>query len=181
MIRAFVAIAPPEEARDALSDIQTGLPRVSWTPEENLHLTLLFVGAQPRRALEDFDAGLAGIRVPPFELELKGVGAFGKREAARALFAGLAESAPLRRLQAKVAGAARDAGLSFDERRFAPHVTLARLRGGDATPSALAAYAARHALFEAPPFLVESFALIRSDLSRTGARYETMAEYPLAP
>lgn len=178
MIRSFLAIPLPSDMTDALDDIQTGLPGVNWAPEENLHLTLAFLGEQPRPLLEDLDAGLLRLAGAGFALTLRGVGAFGGAKP-RLIYAGVAESEPLRRLQAKVATAVRGAGVDLAGRRYAPHVTLARFAPGRVRAEAVQAYLAAQAMFEAGPFDVSAFHLYRSDLGRDGARYETLARYPL--
>ncbi|MCI4663556.1 MAG: RNA 2',3'-cyclic phosphodiesterase [Neomegalonema sp.] len=180
-MRCFLAIKPPENVVDALLDLQEGLPGANWSPAENIHLTLLFLGDQPRRALEDLDASLLQVDVAPFELGLRAVGAFGGRDA-RLVFAGVRESPELRRLQTKLDVAARQAEMEIETRKYAPHVTLARWgrwgRGGVASDQ-LAGYIERHSLFAAPDFEVESFGLYRSELGRGGAHYELLADYPL--
>ncbi len=178
-MRSFLALTPPEETIEALLDLQEGLPGANWAPPENLHLTLVFLGDQPRRTLEDLDAALLKVDAEPFELTLSGVGSFGGRDA-RLVFAGVAESAPLRRLQGKLATAARQAEIEIETRRFAPHVTLARWGKGAVSAERLAAYVQANSLFAAAPFTVESFGLFRSELGRSGANYDLLAEYPLS-
>lgn len=178
MIRSFAAIAMPERIAEALDDLQEGLAGAHWTPAENLHLTLVFLGEQPPRALEDFDAALLGLRHPGFELRLSGVDAFGRKDA-RVVFAGVAPSPPLLALQAKVAVAARQADIAIESRKYAPHVTIARLARGAVRPDRLQAYLAARNLFETEPFAVEEVTLYRSTLTRDGPIYEQMAVYPL--
>lgn len=177
-MRCFLAIKPDEAAIDALLDLQEGLPGANWMSDENIHLTLVFLGDQPRRALEDLDAALLDVRSEPFDLELRGVGTFGGRDA-RLVFAGVAESEALRRLQSKLVVATEAAEIEPERRRYAPHVTLARWGRGGVGRDQLAAYIARHALFAAAPFRVAEFGLFKSELGRGGAHYEQLAAYPL--
>lgn len=179
MIRSFVAIALPDVVSDALEDLQEGLAGAHWTAPDNLHLTLAFLGEQPRRTLEDLDAALVALRCASFRLRLSGVDAFGKKDA-RVIFAGVAASPPLLSLQAKVASAARDAEIALDARRYAPHVTIARLSRGAVPPERLHAYLSAHNLFETEPFDVREITLFRSTLTRDGPIYEPLATYPLA-
>ena len=179
MIRSFIALPIPAPVADALDDIQTGLDAAHWVPEENLHLTLAFLGDQTRPALEDLDAALRAIRMSSFSLALKGVGAFGGGEP-RTLFAGVAPAPELERLQAKTANAARALEMAIDERRFTPHVTIARFGRRQLSAEAAQSYIAAHSLFESPRFEIDAFALYRSELSRAGPTYSVMAEYPLS-
>lgn len=83
----------------------------------------------------------------------------------------------LERLQAKVESALVRAGFPAEQRRFAPHVTLARLR--QAPGNRVEQFVADHAGFRAASFPVESFTLYSSFLSASGAIYTPEAEYPL--
>lgn len=182
MIRSFLAIAPPPEVVDALEDVQEGLPGASWTLPENLHLTLVFLGEQSVHALQDLDAGLAGMRKPRFSLSLSGVGTFGLDR--RIAFAGVSSAcagrgAPLRELQAWLAARAEEAGVATERRKYSPHVTVARWRKGEMRRDRLEGWLAANALFAAGPFEAAEVTLYRSTLTRDGPIYEPMAAYPL--
>lgn len=178
MIRLFVAIPLPETVRDALAALAGGLPGARWVPSENLHLTLRFVGEVDEGRGEDLHDALAEIRAPAFDLTIAGVGLFGDRRRAKVLWAGL-DPVPeaLTLLQHRVDGAAgRTVGLG-DGRKFAPHITLARL---DRPPHGrLQRWLDDHALLRLPPFRVDAFALFSSLLRPEGPIYREEARYPL--
>lgn len=178
MIRAFAALALPEAVRFDLMLVQSGLPLPRPEPAENLHLTLVFLGELPEPVLADVDTAFSQVRAPAFDLTLAGLDMFGGAKA-RSVHAEVAESQPLRHLQAKVETAARAAGIAVRGRRYAPHVTLGRLpeRFGD-RPRLEAAVAARGA-YRSPPFRVEDFRLYRSWLTPAGSIYDELASYPL--
>jgi RNA 2',3'-cyclic 3'-phosphodiesterase len=157
--------------------LQQGLP-VRPVPPENLHLTLLFLGELPERRLEDIDLAFRQLRAPGFEVALTGVGLFGGAKP-RVAYAGVAENPALRHLQAKVETAARGAGFDLAARRFAPHVTLARLPDRMPNRERLEAFVAARGGYAAPRFLVEDFRLFRSRLAQGGATYQELALYPL--
>ena len=181
MIRAFVGIPLPEEAADALEAAQAGIPAGRVVPHDNFHLTLAFLGEQPRPVLEDAHDALGGVRTPGFSLRIDGLGMFGGARP-RVLFAQVAAEPGLAQLHRKVLRAVREAGIELPRERFHPHVTLARfgdgLRGEDAAE--MQAFVARRIGVRAGPFAVESFVLYRSHLGRAGVIYEALAEYPLA-
>lgn len=177
MIRAFVAIRPPEDVIDRLIGLQAGAPgRVS--PPENLHLTLAFLGEIPSLRLRDADAALAALKAPHFTLQLDGVGLFGGRKP-RILYAGVRTEPALTALHAKVAQAAREAGIALESRRYTPHVTLARLGGRGEESRKAERYVADRSAFQSAAFDVTEFGLYRSDLRPGGPVYAQLSVYPL--
>ena len=173
MLRLFVGIGLPPEQKLALSLIASGLPEAKWVDPGNYHLTLRFIGEVGESVASDADAALAGIRARRFSLALAGVGHFGTRM----LWAGIEKNPELMQLQAKIETALIRAGLEPEGRRYAPHVSLARLNG--APGPKLTGYLSRHALFRAAPFAVDRFALVASYLTKAGPIYEDQAEYEL--
>lgn len=170
-MRAFVAIPPDEDAADALEAVQRGLPVGRPVPRDSFHLTLAFLGDQPQHALSALDDELLAIRVRPFTIVLQGLGMMGEA----VVHAEAALSPPLDTLQAAVARAARQAGITLERRRFRPHVTIARLKGWDPR---IGDWIAARAGFSAR-MQVGAFSLFRSDLRPDGARYTELATYPL--
>jgi 2'-5' RNA ligase len=174
--RLFAAIRPPADVVDSLLDLETDIAGARWQDESQLHLTLRFFGEIEPRQADDLDAALTQLRVAPFALALRGVGHFESKGRAHALWAGLDPSEPLLALQRQAEGAARRAGLPPDTRKFAPHITLARLNrgGGPVVP-----FLAENATLTGGPWLVEAFDLMESTLTPTGAEYETVRRYRL--
>ena len=119
-------------------------------------------------------------RVPAFEVEIRGLGAFPTPGRPRVLWAGAPGSPAFTRLAEEVDQALVALGFPPEGRGFTPHVTLGRVREPGrnvALTEALEAAAARG--FGALP--VERVALMRSDLSPRGARYTELAATPLSP
>jgi len=178
-MRLFVAIALPDEIRERLSALQSGLPGARWVAEENLHLTLRFIGEVDGRQAQDIDAALTGVHMPSFSVALAGLDSFGAGPKIRSLWARVEPNEPLKRLQAKIEQAVQRAGAPAEGRKFKPHVTLARFNGGN--PGArVCDYLALHGLFRVPPFEVNEFVLFSSFLSQSGAIYRAEAQYPLS-
>ena len=178
MIRLFAAVEVPPEIGEDLLPAQKGLEGARWRPLEALHVTLRFFGEVHESTAADLDTELARITAPPFELALEGAGSFGEGHKARAIWAGVAESEPLRQLAAKTETAARRAGLEPENRRYKPHVTLAYLKRAD--PQQAAAWVSQHGLLKTAPFRVTWFGLWSSTLSPSGSVYTLEREYPLA-
>ena len=176
MHRLFVAIRPPEAIRDRLIDAMEDSPELRWVGDEQLHLTLRFIGEVERPLADDIALALTRIRSAPFELHISGVGLFEQRSRG-ALWAGVQPREPVAALAAKVGRACVNAGLEPERRAFHPHITLARWKR-DSTAAANA-FLERNRALASPPFAVDRFILHESRLSRHGPYYEEVADYPL--
>ena len=175
MHRLFVAIRPPEYVRDLLTDAMEGVPGLRWQDDEQLHLTLRFVGEVERPLAEDLALALGKVRFEPFEVRVAGVGRF-ERGGKGALWAGVEPRPPLAALAAKIERVCVGIGLESERRSFHPHITLARW--GRTAAVSLDPYLARHAALVSEPFAGNAFHLYRSHLGRDGAHYEPVADYP---
>ena len=175
MHRLFVAIRPPEEVRNQLLDLMQGIPALRWQEDDQLHLTLRFVGEVERPVADDLAADLQRVRFEPFTIALNGVGRFDQRRTG-ALWAGVGPKDQLKTLAQKVERACQSAGLPPERRAFHPHITLARW--GRGVPD-LSSFIDCHSGLKSAPWEVREFTLYESRLSRDGAHYEPIAAYPL--
>jgi 2'-5' RNA ligase len=176
MYRLFVAIRPPEHVRDLLIDAMDDSPVFRWQDEDQLHLTLRFIGEIERPVAEDVGAALGLIRAERFSLRIKGVGRFEQRSSG-ALWAGVEPKEPLAALAAKVERACTAVGLEPGHRSFHPHITLARWKGRRSHE--IAQFLDRHRGLASEPWEIDAFTLFESRLSRHGAHYEEVASYTL--
>ena len=177
MHRLFLAIRPPEPIRDLLLDAMDDGPDFRWQQDEQLHLTLRFIGEVDRHRAADLSDALGRVRSPRFTARIKGVGSFDHRGAG-ALWAGVEPKEPLAALAAKLERACQAVGLEPERRAFHPHITLARWKGH--RTRALADFLDRRRGLVSEPFEVGEFILFESRLSRHGAHYEAVASYPLS-
>jgi 2'-5' RNA ligase len=177
MPRLFVALDLPGEQKDRLLALCNSLPGARWVRDRQFHLSLRFLGEVEGPTLESVQHALNGVRSDPFSLELSGVGHFPPRGTPRVLWAGLAPSAELLALHRQVDKVLRRVGIPPEERKYAPHVTLARLRE---TPlPRLLQFVREHAELRSEPFPVTDFQLFRSTLGSEGALHQVEASYPL--
>jgi 2'-5' RNA ligase len=176
-MRLFVGVELPFELREKLAEIAGGLPGARWVPAENYHLTLRFIGEVAPNTAEEIDLALAALRGRSFPLVLSGVGVFEKGGRAVALWAGVERCQRLDHLQAKIETALQRAGLEPVRRRFAPHVTLARL--DNAAPHRLVSYLQARSLFRTEPTPVDHFTLFSSRLGKEAPVYIPEVEYAL--
>jgi 2'-5' RNA ligase len=177
MHRLFVALRPPEDIRDLLIDAMGDSPELRWVSDENLHLTLRFIGEVERPLADDISHALSRIRSGRFDLRINGVGIFEQRNGG-ALWAGVHPKEPVAALAAKVERACVSGGLDPERRAFHPHVTLARWNRRDA--NAAQAFLERNRALASEPCAVDRVILTESRLSRHGAHYEEVADDPLA-
>ncbi len=160
-MRLFIAIPLGDAMRDAVRAVQDEFRRRgvrgNYTRAENLHLTLAFIGeyADADYVLET----MASVQPRPFELRLRGIGAFGDL-----WWIGLDQSAALEGCARGLRRALADAGIPFDRKRFSPHITLIRRAEcpGRGMPAAAVPDAA---------MTVERIALMRSDRGKSGMIY----------
>lgn len=175
-MRLFLAFPLPGAQCDALTRLAEPLPGWRWSAPQTLHLTLAFLGDVAQTEAEELHDALDRLSIPPVQISLRGIGHFG-RETPRAVWVGVANSAPLADLAGRLVRAARGAGITVERRRFAPHVTLARLNAS-ASAEDVARFAERHAGLSLPPFTPRAVTLFRSHLRPEGPVHEELARYP---
>ncbi len=157
-MRLFIAVNLSDVVRDSLIEMQNALydrgVRGNYTSEENLHLTLAFIGEYP-----DFEPvldALSSVAFRPFELSLEGMGCFDDL-----WWAGVRNSVPLTAVVRRLRRALAEGNIPFDKKRFSPHITLIRKASG-----ALPGIAP-----EPASMTVNIISLMRSDRGRNGMIY----------
>ena len=176
MLRLFVGIAFPPELKLHLSLLCSGIAGARWIDPGNFHLTLRFIGEVGEDIAADLDEALLRLKARRFTLSLAGVGVFGG-DKLRTLWVGVEREPALATLQSKIEQALIRTGLPPEPRKYAPHVTLARLR--EPKHSDLQHFLAANAQFRAAPLAVETFSLIASYPTKSGSVYEDQADYRL--
>jgi len=169
--RLFFALWPDAATSNALATLAQQIAVESGgrpTAPGNVHLTLAFLGDQPRRIARELSAAAARISAPSFDLVLDSVDCWRKNAIA---WAG-AQSVPppLMELQQKIARSLLVSGLEAEDRPFAVHVTLARR----------ITVAVRRTLASPLVWHVTAFALVVSEPDGVGARYRVLSSWPLA-
>ena len=175
MPRLFTGIEIPPDICDDLAGLTQPLPGTRWINPDNFHITLRFAGDIDGAAAREFSAALRSIEFDPFHLRLDGLGTFGGNDP-RTLWAGVSTSEPLLALARANELAARNAGLPVERRKFAPHVTLARLQAPRV--EALARFMQRRGGFASPEFLVDHFVLYSSKPNTGGGPYVIEESFP---
>jgi 2'-5' RNA ligase len=176
MHRLFVAVRPPEPVRRLLLTAMGGVSGARWQSDEQLHITLRFIGEVDRHQASDIHAALGAIHHPPIEIAVSGLGTFERRGVPEVIWAGVTPHEALAALHKKVDQALTRVGVEPDRRAFHPHITLARLKRTSGPLGNMIAGAG--GLFS-PPFAVDRFALYESRLTPEGAVYSAIERYPL--
>jgi 2'-5' RNA ligase len=176
MHRLFTAIRPPLQIRQRLLAAMGGVSGARWVGDEQLHLTLRFIGEVDRHQARDVQAALGAVHHPAFDLALSGLGAFDRRGQVEVIWAGVTPHEAVRALHRKIDQALTRAGVEPDRRAFAPHITLARMKRG--------AGPVRHLIessggLSSEPFAVGDFRLYESVLTPEGPIYTEVECYPL--
>lgn len=177
MPRLFTGIEVPANIGFALSLKRGGLTGARWIDPENYHITLRFIGDVDHQTADEVASSLDRLSGSMrFSIRLTQLAIFGG-DKPRSLFAAVEPSEELSRLQAAHERVLQRAGLEPEGRKFVPHVTLARLRGGSA--GEVARFIAEAGHFQPLSFPVGRFVLFSSKDSVGGGPYVVEQDYPL--
>ncbi|MBR4743137.1 MAG: RNA 2',3'-cyclic phosphodiesterase [Oscillospiraceae bacterium] len=122
-MRLFIAIPLGRVMKERIGAVQEEFRRQrvrgNYTPAENLHVTLAFIGefGDPDRVLD----AVSTVRFRPFRITLDGIGRFD-----RLWWTGVSKSPELEKLAHNVRYALAENGIPFDRKRFRPHITILR-------------------------------------------------------
>ena len=176
-MRLFIALnLPPAERRAvhaATEAVREGTHGVTWVAEQNLHVTLKFLGEEPAAGVQRLRERLCTVADAhtSFALMLGGVDAFPNLRAPRIVWMGAAGGAAIERLHRDVEAACGELGYATDDRPFRAHITLGRVKGRlDASAARRLAERARSVQYSST-VEVETVDLMSSTLTPAGSRY----------
>ena len=186
-MRCFVAVLPPDEARDHLDEFlepRRAAAPFRWSAPDQVHLTLAFVGELAERRFEDLVERLerAASRRRPVTTAIAGGGAFPHVAGAKVLWAGLDldadDDVEVQRMADGARAAVNRAGAPVDGQRFRPHLTVARCAGA----TEVSDWVRLLDTYRGPTWTIDTLALVQSHLGqgpRGRPRHEVLAELPL--
>jgi len=184
MLRLFVSVDVEDpKVLSAISSLKalvasTGVPQ-KLVEDENLHVTLAFIGEVPEAEAEEIKAALRTVEHRAFKMHLKGLGAFPSEASPRVVWVGVAEGADeLRELHKKVLSALRSVGVQPKDPRFEPHITISRVKGSKGIQS-LAKVIASYRDYEVGWVDVKELRLKQSTLTPRGPIYKTLLSVAL--
>jgi 2'-5' RNA ligase len=181
--RVFVAIELAnirKRIAEHIDRLRSSMPdvRASWSREDNLHLTLKFLGDIPVANVERLSAAasIAASKIAPFEIVVEACGAFPLRGQPRVLWIGIDDpSRKLAELNRALEDECASAGFAREPCPFHPHLTIARIRQPQG--SRRLAQLHKEIGFERLPIEVNDLFLVRSELSSAGSRYTIIARH----
>lgn len=181
--RTFIAIdsdpAMQRRAGGLIDRLRPYAPGARWVEEENLHLTLLFLGDLSDMEIAEACSAVEWVAKAnaPFSLRVQGVGAFPDPAKPRAVWLGTGEGREaVCRIQTDLEDAVGHLVARPEKRAFVPHWTLARLgRREDRVSEHLTETLIGLADHDSGELPVGEIAVLASELRPNGPEY-----YPLA-
>jgi len=189
-LRLFLAVAVPPDVRKEIARAQSQLQRHSppgalrWTPPEQFHVTLKFLGDVPAESVPQLEKTAAEVctRFPPLKMSAQGIGFFPNGRQPRVIWAGASNAAgQLPGLHRQLDEALRWLAPAEKPERFSGHITLGRFKPGH--HSSLEKLRVRAAGLQTRLFgdwVAGEVQLVRSDLTPTGATHTVTATFPMA-
>lgn len=175
-MRLFVGLELPAPVKAALLAFMGGVAGARWQREDQLHLTLRFIGEVDRHQAQDIAAALGRVNIRPFTAELGEAGHFDHRGRVDTLWAGVRPAEPVAALARAVNQALAGAGIPPEPRAFLPHITLARGRGMGRGMMGTTSWP------QSPvprlQWAVQGFALFESQMGKDGSDYAILARWP---
>ncbi len=179
-MRLFIAIFPPMGIRDSLASSTNGIRiegGVRWVRQENIHLTLKFLGEVSDETARGIPAALGKVtaRHAPLELAPSRFGGFPSKRKARVIWAGSkGDVHPLRDLAEDIEASLEILGFEREARPFSPHFTLGRAKK---RPVKMEIESEPNI----PAFEAKEMLLIKSETKKEGAIYTPLKTFRLSP
>ncbi|SFM37608.1 RNA 2',3'-cyclic phosphodiesterase [Marinobacter zhejiangensis] len=172
-LRLFTGIELPVAIRHSIQNCLGHVPGIRWQSFHQLHLTVNFIGSVEKSAAESVQAAVRATAFTPFNLTITGAGHFKHR----AIWLGVKPEAPLSALHQQDRDQLAALGLDMEERRYRPHVTIARIprMAKSVNRDSIGRCVEELQAFSAPPFEVNHLSLFASTPSANGSRYEVIA------
>jgi len=179
--RCFISIDIDDPVvKKRLIDIQQTIQHtgadIKNVEEENIHITLRFLGEIPPETTEKVTQIIKNIRFIPFKIIFQGVGVFPNLNRPNVVWTGVSgEMQELMAAFSEMEKGLKNLGFEPERRGFQPHLTLCRVRSGK-NRSQLTEAIRQLENTEVGEMTVEHIRLKKSVLTRTGPIYSTIAE-----
>jgi len=194
-MRTFIALDLDDEVRQRIlrfkQEVSEFAPKARWIDEGSLHVTLKFIGEIADSKVKEIEAALGSVKAAWFKIKFGGTGFFPTARSARVFWIGIGAEPALANLATKVEHSLARLGIPKESRKFSPHLTLARTRGGSGAPgwrkadkpnrqfAVLQQHLEKSQAVEFGTMTAREFFLYRSQLSSKGSRYTKIARFGL--
>ena len=181
-IRSFLAFdIESNEVRSKLAKAQALLVQsgadLKIVETENIHITMRFLGNITPVKVERVFEEMKTVQFIPFNVQIKGLGAFPDIRYPRVVWAGIIEGQDqLRSVFSQLEPRLRELGFAADPKGFSAHLTLARVRSGK-NKVELAKVLTENADYEFGTIQAKCLRLKQSVLSPKGPAYSTQKEF----
>ncbi len=183
-MRLFTAIDLPQKIEDDLERLIERLrptAPIKWSPRDNLHITLKFIGEWPEEKLEELKSAMRAIGPrDPIPISVEGLGWFPNPHNPRVFWVAIHAPESLKAFAREVDYALTPLGIEKEKREYSPHLTLARIK--EPPPlQALRKEIAALPTADFGSFTADRFFLYHSRLHPSGSVYTKLTEFPFRP
>lgn len=185
-IRTFIAVYASQRINSNVARLTDRFgafsKEVNWIPEDNLHLTLNFVGDIDDREVPEFcgDATEFISQFEPFDLVLGGLDGFPSLAEPNTLWIGAEEGGDeMAIISREITKFLRDWSLGKSRFDFAPHMTIGRIKKGQRCPPELSTLLHRHRNHDAGSCHIDQIKVCSSTFEGGRPQYATMATIEL--
>ena len=172
--RLFFALRPPAPIREALLSLTEQVSGARWQDDNQLHLTLRYIGEIDEGAAEDIAEAARHLAFTPFDIAVEGCSFFARKGIPTQLYAAVKRDDRLTALHKKLDRICVRCGVEPEQREFVPHITLARL---NRSTGPLDTFLASHGAVKFGPWRVDDYILYESHLREQGSLYEPLCTY----
>jgi RNA 2',3'-cyclic 3'-phosphodiesterase len=192
-MRLFIGIDIPDDVRGRISaymqKLEKSVPGTKWVRPESLHVTLKFIGNSDK--VEEITRALTTVSGSRFEIAFRGAGFFTPRSP-RVFWIGVDGGSELTALANAAEQALVPLGIEKEAREYSPHLTLAR--EGSGRPSGARDDRSKPKMYDLKSMveaeaalrevdfgtmLATEFVLYKSETLPEGAKYTSLARFPL--
>ncbi len=184
LIRTFISIPVPNEVKSKknmlYSTLENSPANISWVKNEQLHLTLKFLGHTPETIIENIKSEISKISstVKPFKLLIDKTGCFPKRERPRVLWLGVRGNiSALNDLFLRIDKKMNKIGFPCLDKEFNPHITLARVKYPQKHTPDISTFL--KSSYDPIDFTADRVQFLTSELLPSGTFYTLLGSFPL--
>ncbi|MEK6963571.1 MAG: RNA 2',3'-cyclic phosphodiesterase [Nanoarchaeota archaeon] len=176
-MRLFIAVDLPLEVKKYLSSLKGRFSqkgKIAWVKEENLHVTLKFLGEVDETRTADIIRRLSDIQFVKFSLTLSQLGFFPSENAPQIFWVNFIDPSGLEKISQDLGGNLKE---FKNDHPFQDHVTLARIKKLSLEEKNNFLKEAKRIYLEGQSFVVEEFTMYRSILSQEGSKYGAISRF----